>query len=192
MTLRFFPVMRNFYHPSVDSLSQKYYTRTYEINEISSQSKKASTKARLPLTNAFKVGKEGSGSPQNKRAQASYCLGICAMALPQPHRLTRKKDFDTVFRKGKTVQDSFFFIKAAPNNLDVSRFGIVIPARLVKTAVKRNVVRRLLSEVIRGMLDEIPQGLDVVLSLKKTLPVGAEQLRTIAHDLGEKLSTRHG
>ena len=114
------------------------------------------------------------------------------MALPQPHRLTRKKDFDTVFRKGKTVHDSFFFIKTAPNNLEVSRFGIVIPARLVKTAVKRNVIKRVISESLRGVIDEIPLGLDIIISLKKALPVGAEQLRTIARDIAEKLSTRHG
>lgn len=98
--------------------------------------------------------------------------------LPRANRLNKQKDFDGVFRRGKIKQDNFLVLRFAPNQLGVSRFGLVVSAKVAKRAVDRNHLRRQLSEIIRFNQKEIKPGLDVVLTAKaKILGVKYEKLK---------------
>ena len=86
------------------------------------------------------------------------------MALPKNHRLTRDKDFKNVFDSGKTVKDSFLFIRfLIDKDQKHSRFGIVVSGKVSKKATVRNKVRRQISEVLRNNLDRIINNADVVI-----------------------------
>ncbi len=61
----------------------------------------------------------------------------------QQYRLG-KKNKDTITKKGK-----FFIAKITPNDLNFSRFGIVISAKAVNGAVKRNRLKRIFFNFIR-------------------------------------------
>lgn len=83
--------------------------------------------------------------------------------LDKVNRLKKKNDFEEVFKKGKSFKSSFLILKAAPNKLKESRFGLVVSQKVSKKAVVRNKVRRRLSESIKSMVKDIKEGKDIVL-----------------------------
>ena len=104
--------------------------------------------------------------------------------LPRINRLNKQKDFEAVFSRGKTKQDSFFVVKALPNDRELSRFGFIVSARAAKKAVARNLLRRRMSEIIRLNLKKIKNGFDVVLAAKfKLAGLGYEEMKKSLLDL---------
>lgn len=89
--------------------------------------------------------------------------------LAKKNRLNKQKDFDGIFKQGKTKQDDFLMVRARPNQLKVSRFGLVVSSRVSKKAVVRNLLRRRLSEIIRLNLTDIKIGFDLVIAAKPGL-----------------------
>jgi ribonuclease P protein component len=63
-------------------------------------------------------------------------------------RLTKPEHFSQVFEKGMTQADRLLVIKAVPNKLEYSRFGISVSKR-VGNAVIRNRIKRVIREIIR-------------------------------------------
>lgn len=64
------------------------------------------------------------------------------------HRLRKTREFSSVISQGKKAINQNFLISCSHNKLDNCRFGISIPRKLVKKAVKRNYYKR----QIRNML----------------------------------------
>jgi ribonuclease P protein component len=84
------------------------------------------------------------------------------------HRLSRSRDFEAVYRHGTSVSSRYLVLHSFPRADEPEappRLGLAVP-RSVGTAVVRNRVKRLLREVWRGLLDEIPPGRDYVLSAR--------------------------
>ncbi|MBI2670278.1 MAG: ribonuclease P protein component [Candidatus Yanofskybacteria bacterium] len=71
------------------------------------------------------------------------------MALAKKYRLPRK-DINRLFKHGKTVRNSFFFIKFLKNNIDFLRIAIIIPVKVAKKATARNRIKRIFTEAIRS------------------------------------------
>ena len=67
--------------------------------------------------------------------------------LPKPNRLTKKKDFDAVFKKGKTVQNTLSSVRVLPTKRKENRFGIIVSKKVSPSAVTRNAIRRRLAAV---------------------------------------------
>ena len=86
--------------------------------------------------------------------------------LPKIHRLRLKNDFDRIFKQGKFVSQRFFTLCFTANNLSVSRFGLVVPKKVSKSAVVRNSIKRKVSEIIRLNLAGIRTGFDLVFVAK--------------------------
>tara|TARA_Y100000310_G_C20700403_1_gene829216 strand:+ start:6501 stop:7001 length:501 start_codon:yes stop_codon:yes gene_type:complete len=83
--------------------------------------------------------------------------------LPQKNRLKRKKDFETVFKKGEGIKEGFLFLKFLPSKLKGIRFGFVVSEKVSKKAAVRNRVKRQLREIIRPQIPKIDKGVDCVL-----------------------------
>ena|SRR3989344_434334 len=98
------------------------------------------------------------------------------MALPVKNRLSKKRDFDTVFKKGNITKGSFLFIKVANNDRKVSRFGFVISSKISGKAVVRNKLRRELSDFIRLNVNRIHTGYDIIIVIRNGA-VGISKLR---------------
>jgi len=96
-------------------------------------------------------------------------------------RLRRRKDFDSVFRRGRSWSNELLVLRTLPNDLPHNRYGFVTSKRLGK-AVVRNRVRRRLREAIRVL--SLAPGWDVVVSTK-TKVAGADfhQLRASVIEL---------
>jgi ribonuclease P protein component len=61
----------------------------------------------------------------------------------------KKRDFDNIFKNGKTVKGSFLILKFIPNNLDSDRHAFMVSKKVSVRAVIRNKIRRRLSESVR-------------------------------------------
>jgi len=90
------------------------------------------------------------------------------MALNKKNRLKKKQDFEAVFKKSRAVNGSFLFVKYKKNELDTPRFGFVVSAKVAKKAVERNRIRRILSETIRGRVDNLG-GYDIIVFATKKI-----------------------
>lgn len=83
--------------------------------------------------------------------------------LLKQNRLTKKKDFENVFKKGDGVKSRFLFLKFIPTKYDYTRFAFVVSQKVSKKAVQRNKIRRYLREKVRTQMDKIKKGFDCVL-----------------------------
>lgn len=95
--------------------------------------------------------------------------------MQRRHRLSRSRDFDAVYRHGRSVSTRFlvlyWFARLEENG--APRLGIAVPRQL-GGAVVRNRVKRQLRETWRSLLDRVPGGHDYVLIARPGLPEAAE------------------
>ena len=99
--------------------------------------------------------------------------------MQRRNRLSRSRDFDAVYRRGRSVGTRFLVLywferedDAEPTHED-SRLGLAV-TKGVGNAVVRNRVKRQLRETWRARLDAIPPGNDYVLVAKPGLPEAIE------------------
>ena len=83
--------------------------------------------------------------------------------LPKANRLRKKKDFEELFKKGKSFKNNFLTLKIAQNNLKESRFGFIVSQKVSKKAVLRNKIKRRLRDIIKRNIKDIKNGMDVVI-----------------------------
>jgi len=92
------------------------------------------------------------------------------------NRLSRSKDFDTVYRRGRSASTRYLVLHWFPREDDPGgepRLGLAVP-RSVGTAVARNRVKRLLREAWRELLPSVPPGHDYVLAARPGLAEPAD------------------
>jgi ribonuclease P protein component len=91
------------------------------------------------------------------------------------HRLTRSQDFDTVYRRGRSVSTRFLVLYWFPREEENGepRLGLAVPKR-TGTAVDRNRIKRRLRELWWSRVDTIPAGCDYVLVVRPGLVEAAE------------------
>ena len=95
--------------------------------------------------------------------------------MQRRNRLSRSRDFDAVYRQGRSVSTRFltlyWFQRAEA--LGDPRLGFAVP-KAVGNAVVRNRIKRQLREIVRGRLDRVPATNDYVLVVRRGLPEAAE------------------
>jgi ribonuclease P protein component len=91
------------------------------------------------------------------------------------NRLSRSRDFDAVYRQGRSVSTRFLTLWWGPRAEPVGdpRLGFAVP-RGVGNAVVRNRIKRQLREIMRGRLGTVPSVNDYVLIVRQGLPEAAE------------------
>lgn len=83
--------------------------------------------------------------------------------LLKTNRLRKKKDFEKLFKKGKSFKNGFLILRLVPNNLEASRFGFIISQKVSKSAVLRNKIKRRLRDITKQNIKELKKGLDITL-----------------------------
>jgi ribonuclease P protein component len=86
-------------------------------------------------------------------------------SLTKEERISRKKEFDELFGKGKRQSTRNFQIISHPNQLGIRRLGLGV-GRKVGKAVKRNRVKRLLREFFRLNKTRLPSSHDYLFVAK--------------------------
>jgi ribonuclease P protein component len=87
------------------------------------------------------------------------------------HRLSRSRDFDAVYRHGRSVSTRFLVLYRFDREGESdgeARLGIAVPKK-IGSAVTRNRIKRRLREAWRELLPEIPGGADYVLLVRAPL-----------------------
>ncbi|MGQ9573383.1 MAG: ribonuclease P protein component [Dehalococcoidia bacterium] len=80
--------------------------------------------------------------------------------MKKRERLKARKEFVSIYRKGRAWANEFLVLRALPNDLSHHRCGFVVSKRVGK-AVVRNRVKRRLREGLRSLT--IQQGWDLIL-----------------------------
>jgi ribonuclease P protein component len=94
------------------------------------------------------------------------------------HRLSRSRDFDAVYRQGRSVSTRFLVMywfareDGAPA-AEGPRLGLAVP-KAVGSAVVRNRIKRRLREIFRARSEGLPQDNDYVLVVRPGLAEAAE------------------
>ena len=83
--------------------------------------------------------------------------------LPKINKLKKEKDFEKLFKKGKSFKNGFLILKIVQNNLEESRFGFIVSQKVSKKAVLRNKVKRRLRDIVQQNMVKIKKGADVAL-----------------------------
>jgi len=89
--------------------------------------------------------------------------------LPIKNRLTKKKDFQSVYKKGGYFFEKYIVLKKAKNDLKENRIGFSISTKISKKAVVRNKLKRQLRDIIKKNLDKMKKGYDLVVIPKKEI-----------------------
>ena len=92
------------------------------------------------------------------------------------HRLSRSRDFDAVYRQGRSVSTRYlilYWFARGDETEAVVRLGLAVP-KAVGTAVVRNRIKRRLRELFRERSSELPQDHDYVLVVRPGLAEAAE------------------
>jgi ribonuclease P protein component len=86
------------------------------------------------------------------------------------NRLSRSRDFDAVYRHGRSVSTRFLVLYQfdREDSDDEARLGIAVPKK-IGGAVTRNRIKRRLREVWRELLPEVTAGTDYVLLVRAPL-----------------------
>jgi ribonuclease P protein component len=91
------------------------------------------------------------------------------------HRLSRSRDFDAVYRRGRSVSTRFLVLYWFEREEDIEgpRVGLAVP-RKAGGAVKRNRLKRQLRELWSELLADVPADRDYVLVVRPGLVEAAE------------------
>ncbi len=95
--------------------------------------------------------------------------------MQRRHRLSRSRDFDAVYRQGRSTSTRFLVLYWFDRDDDLSepRLGLAVP-KAAGNAVARNRIKRQLREVWRARLERIQPARDYVLIAKPGLPEAVE------------------
>ena len=110
--------------------------------------------------------------------------------MKRQNRLSRSRDFDAVYRHGRSASTRFLVLYWFPQEEPADpRFGFSVP-KSVGGAVERNKIKRQLREVWRARLERVAPGNDYVLIVRAGLPeaVAANGFDWLAERVDEVLA----
>jgi ribonuclease P protein component len=96
--------------------------------------------------------------------------------LTRRHRLSRSRDFDAVYRKGRSVSTRYLVLYAFPRSEDIEaepRLGLAV-SRQLGGAVERNRLKRRLRAAWEELGERVPAGHDYVLIARPGLTQAVE------------------
>ena len=85
------------------------------------------------------------------------------------YRVTNIKDFNKIFRNGKSFYGDFFMVKVLKNDLELNRFAVVVSKKVSLKAVERNEIKRKLREVLKKNVDLFPENCDAIVYANKSI-----------------------
>ena len=108
--------------------------------------------------------------------------------LPKINRLTKKIDFDSVFKGGKSVKNDFLIFKILENHLKNSRFGFIVSKKVSNRAVQRNKIKRWLRDLVSKQIKNSKNPIDgVFISLPAIKKKDFSEVQQAVENFFEKL-----
>jgi ribonuclease P protein component len=108
--------------------------------------------------------------------------------LPKENRLKRKKEFEVVFKEGKTLKGNYFFLKYSEGEDSKTKIGFVVSKKVSKLAVTRNRAKRRMREIVRLRKKEIKDGMRIIIiALSPIKDASYEEIEKDIANLLEKI-----
>jgi ribonuclease P protein component len=122
-------------------------------------------------------------------AASARSLVATSLKLPRARRLRQPWEFKRAYALGQRLGNALFTAVVQPNGLTAPRLGMSIAARVVRRAVQRNRLRRVIRESFRAHQCELP-ALDLVIGVRASA-VSAEsaRLRAALEQLWQKVAS---
>jgi len=83
--------------------------------------------------------------------------------LPKKNLLKKKKDFDNIFKKGRTKAGRLVFLRFLKNNTKEVRISFIVSSKISKKAIIRNKIKRRMREIFKQNIDNIEKGIDMAI-----------------------------
>ena len=156
--------------------------------DLPAQRAQAEAPARVPREDVHAGRPRDPQAPALAGPQAPLGLSSQDARVQRRHRLSRSRDFDAVYRHGRSVSTRYltlyWFAREDGADAEAARLGLAVP-KSVGSAVVRNKMKRRLRETFRARLPELPQDQDYVLVVRPGL---AEAVEARGFDwLGERV-----
>jgi ribonuclease P protein component len=155
--------------------------------DLPAQRAQAEAPAWFPREDVDARGPRDPEAPPRPRAQAPLGLSSLDARVQRRHRLSRSRDFDAVYRHGRSVSTRYlvlYWFAREDGPEAVARLGLAVP-KSVGSAVVRNKMKRRLRELFRTRAEALPQDQDYVLVVRPGL---AEAVEARGFDwLGERV-----
>jgi ribonuclease P protein component len=160
------------------------------------------TQAWIPGAHADPGRPRDSEAPSCEGSEAPVRLSARA-TVKRRHRLSRSRDFDAVYRKGRSVSTRFLVLYSFAREdedegaagTDGARLGLAV-SRKIGGAVTRNRLKRQLRAAFDELRDTVPGGRDYVLIARPGLAdaVEAQGYQWLVERVGEvvRLARRDG
>jgi ribonuclease P protein component len=136
----------------------------------------AKAQARLPCADVDARRARDHQAAAGPRPEAPFGVG-CADHMHRRNRLSRSRDFDAVYRHGRSVSTRFLTLYwfAREDDGGEPRVGLSVSKKAVPSAVARNRIKRRLRELWRARLDALQSDRDYVLIVRPGLAEAAEE-----------------
>ncbi len=85
--------------------------------------------------------------------------------LASKYRLSKKTDFDRVFKMGRRVMSPYFGLRYLKNDLEHSRISVVVSNKVSKKAVERNRLKRQVRSIIEQSLPNFKAHYDLIINV---------------------------
>ena len=110
--------------------------------------------------------------------------------FPRVLRLLNSRDFDQVFKNPVRASAQGMLVLAKNNNLDKPRLGLVISKKVLKRAVWRNRIKRIVRETFRNSQDNLPKADLVFIARPKIGDISNSELSSTLQRLWNHVSRR--
>jgi ribonuclease P protein component len=129
----------------------------------------------VPAWRRVLVSRSSSGAGPRAASASRREARCCRNSVQRRNRLSRSRDFDAVYRHGRSVSTRFLTLYWFQREEAVGdpRLGFAVP-KSVGNAVVRNRIKRQLREIVRVKLEGQPPKNDYVLVVRQGLPEAAE------------------
>ena len=157
------------YWPATAPLRGTFLPLRPRETHLPAQRSTAEAQAWLSGAHGDARGPRDSEAPPSAGPEAS--LRVTRTAVQRRNRLSRSRDFDAVYRQGRSTSTRFLVLYWFEREEEPGepRLGLAVP-RAAGNAVARNRIKRQLREVWHARLESVPAGRDYVLIAKPGLP----------------------
>lgn len=107
--------------------------------------------------------------------------------LPKQFRLSKKRDFELVFKRGKSIKGNGFILNFLEKGNEDLKIGFIVSLKVHKKATRRNKLKRRMREATRANLEKIKRGfLIVIVALPEAVNFSYQQIKENLEKLFQK------
>lgn len=89
--------------------------------------------------------------------------------IAQKNRLSKKADFEQIFKNGNKDFSQYFTIRFLKNDLNFCRFSVIISNRFSKKATERNRYRRQIKAILLDNFANFRENIDLIITVLPTI-----------------------